>query len=229
MRVATLAAHGVLGTVELDTCSECRLLWFDRTESIVLAPESVVAMFRLIGEVAAPSRRPLASTIACPRCTKPLALTHDLQRTTRFTYWRCAAGHGRLIGFSQFLREKNFVREPSRAELEKLRATVRQIACSQCGAPVNLVRDSACTHCGSPIALIDPDGVAKALEQLAKGKPPTPPTDAASLRRQLAEAQATAILEGMRTHAYDDDMKVDLLRAGAGALAAIAAAWLARR
>jgi hypothetical protein len=106
---------------------------------------------------------------------------------------------------------------------------VRQIACSQCGAPVDLVRDAACTHCGSPIALIDPDGVAKALEQLARGKASTPAPDAASLRRQLAEAQATAILEGMRTHAYDDDMKVDLLRAGAGALAAIAAAWLARR
>jgi hypothetical protein len=167
--------------------------------------------------------------MACPRCAKPLALTHDLQRTTHFTYWRCVSGHGRLIGFSQFLREKNFVREPSRAELEKLRATVRQIACSQCGAPLDLARDAACTHCGSPIALIDPDGVAKALEQLARGKPSAPSPDIQSLRGELAEAQATAILEGMRTHAYDDELKVDLLRTGAAALAAILAGWLARR
>jgi hypothetical protein len=222
MRPHVLASHGTLGTVELDACPDCRLFWFDRAESIALAPDSVVQLFRLIGADATLSWRTLASAFACPRCAKPLAVTHDLQRTTRFTYWRCAAGHGRLIGFSQFLREKNFVREPSRAEIEKLRATVRQIACSNCGAPLDLVRNTACTHCGSPIALIDPDGVAKALQQLAT-KPAAPVPDADSLRRQLADAQATAVLEAMRMRDYDEPTRIDLLGAGAGVLVAILA------
>lgn len=222
MRPQSLGAHATLRAVEVDACPDCRLFWFDRAESIALAPESVVALFRLIGTQPVPPRRPLASAFACPRCTKPLALTRDLQRTTRFTYWRCAAGHGRLIGFSQFLREKNFVREPSRTELEKLRATIRQIACSQCGAPLDLARDAACTHCGSPIALIDPDGVAKALQQLAT-KPAAPVPDADSLRRQLADAQATAVLEAMRMRDYDEPTRIDLLGAGAGVLVAILA------
>jgi hypothetical protein len=227
MRPHVLAAHGTLGTVELDACPDCRLFWFDRAESIALAPDSVVQLFRLIGADATLSWRTLASAFACPRCAKPLAVTHDLQRTTRFTYWRCAAGHGRLIGFSQFLREKNFVREPSRAEIEKLRATVRQIACSNCGAPLDLVRDTACTHCGSPIALIDPDGVARALEQLAGPKGAVPAPDAEALRRHLADAQATAVIESMRTRAYDEPERVDLVSAGAAILGIAIAKWLA--
>jgi hypothetical protein len=226
MHVLSVAAHATLGKIELEACTDCRLLWFDRSESIALAPGSVVALFRLIGESAPLRPRPHASAFACPRCGKRLATTHDLQRSTRFTYWRCARGHGRLIGFAQFLREKNFVREPSRAELEKLRATVRQISCSQCGAPLDLARDAACTHCGSPIALVDPDGVAKALQQLTATGPSAAVPDAQTLRQRFAEAQASAIVESMRTRAYDDPGRIDLVSAGAGALAAIVARWL---
>ena len=69
-----------------------------------------------------------------------------------------------------FLREKNYFRSPTLAELNKLRETVRQIACSQCGGPIDLSEDTACTHCGAPIALIDPDGVAKAVHELTIGQ-----------------------------------------------------------
>ncbi len=124
--------------------------------------KSVLEVFQFIGR-AGRATNTLAAQFNCPVCSVALALTHDLQRTTRFTYWRCRNDHGQLITFHHFLREKNFIRSPSPAELAKLRATVRQVACSQCGAPVDLANATACTHCGAPVALIDPDGVAKAL------------------------------------------------------------------
>ena len=46
---------------------------------------------------------------------------------------------------------------------------MKQIACSQCGAPIDLEKDNACQHCGAAVALIDPDGVTKALRELAAG------------------------------------------------------------
>ena len=85
----------------------------------------------------------LSSQFNCPVCSKALALTHDLQRTTRFTYWRCGSGHGQLITFHSFPARKNFIRSHRRSSSLKLRATVRQVACSQCGAPIDLVVDSA--------------------------------------------------------------------------------------
>jgi hypothetical protein len=152
--------------VQVDACASCRLFWFDRYESTSLAPRATLGLFQYIGASARASLTPLASRFGCPRCKTALEPTKDLQRTTPFTYWRCDFGHGRLISFNQFLREKNFIRTPSPAELARLRETVKQVSCSQCGAPVDLAHASACGHCGAPIALIDPDSVAKALQQL---------------------------------------------------------------
>jgi hypothetical protein len=84
---------------------------------------------------------------------------------------------GRLITFHHFLREKNFIRAPSAGELANLRKNVRQVACSQCAAPIDLTSESACTHCGAPVALIDPDGVAKALRELQAGTSVPAPAD----------------------------------------------------
>ena len=155
---------------------QCNLFWFDKSESVRLTPKAVLELFQYIGK-AGSARKTLATAFGCPLCSAALALTQDVQRTTRFTYWRCPRDHGRLTTFHQFLREKNFIRAPSPSELAKLRDTVRQISCSQCGAPVDLATDGACTHCGAPVALIDPDGVAKALRDLAAG--------ASSARRRI--------------------------------------------
>lgn len=149
--------HGVLEPIEINACEPCSLFWFDKLESVRLTPKSVIGLFQFIGK-AGSARRTIAANFNCPRCALPLAVTHDLQRTTRFTYWRCNNDGGQLITFHQFLRQKNFIRTPTPVELAKLRSTVRQITCSQCGASIDLATDSACTHCGSPIALIDPDG-----------------------------------------------------------------------
>jgi hypothetical protein len=142
---------------------------------------------------------------------------HDLQRTTRFTYWRCSTDGGQLITFNQFLRAKNFIRTPTPAELAKLRLTVRQITCSQCGAPVDLSTDSACTHCGSPVALIDPDSVTRALQDLSAGSATPSSVSPDAMRTTLSDAQIDAIFKLQRMPERDADS--DLVAIGAVAIA----------
>jgi hypothetical protein len=115
------------------------------------------------------------------------------QLAIRFAYWRCRNDHGRLITFHQFLREKNFIRAPSPAELARLRATVRQISCSQCGAPFDLATDTACKHCGAAVALIDPEGVAKAVRELAAAAARAP-SESEAMRTTLSDAQVPNLI-----------------------------------
>lgn len=213
-------AHGVLQPIEINACGPCSLFWFDKWESLRLTPKAVLDLFRNIGE-SGPARKPLANGLDCPRCGALLGVIHDLQRTTRFTYWRCPRDEGQLITFHQFLRQKNFVRTPSPAELAKLRETVRQVACSQCGAPIDLATDSACTHCGAPVALIDPDGVTKALNELAAGAAAPAATDPEATRKALSDAQLDAIFDLARTRT--DERNDDLVAIGAGAIGALLA------
>jgi hypothetical protein len=118
MTARTVEAQGVeVRTLQIDACASCSVFWFDTAESIRVTPSAVIGLFRYIG-TSATAYRPLAGALACPRCHRTLAFTHDLTLTTRFTYWRCLAGDGRLIT----------------------------------------------SHCGAPITLIDPQSVAKALQ-----------------------------------------------------------------
>lgn len=226
MSSLVLEAFGSLRPIEISACAPCHLFWFDKSESVRLTPGSVLEVFQWIGR-AGQARNTLSSQFACPICSKPLALTHDLQRTTRFTYWRCRSDHGQLITFHQFLREKNFIRAPSTAELAKLRATVRQVACSQCGAPVDLASESACAHCGAPVALIDPEGVTKALRDLRTEASRPAATDPEAMKRRLSHAQIDAIfdLERMRGSKGNDD----LVAIGATAIGALIAGLIASR
>ena len=213
--------------VEVDACAACQLFWFDRAESLALDRGAVRALFDVVAAAAQGERRPLASSHACPRCGKRLLFTHDVQRSTRFTYWRCAAGHGRLTGFHAFLREKNFLREPSAAELARLREHVRQVNCSQCGAPIDLVHETACAHCRAPIALIDPEGVARTLRELESSPPAAAAPGAdAEARATMAQAMLDALTAGEREARRDERRGVDLVALGAGALATLASLWL---
>src|SRR5215831_10871572 len=188
--MAAMSLDSTIGTkLQIQACAACSLLWFDRTTSTILAPASVLTVFKTI---AAGGEHP---QLRCPDCGGVLSFIHDLVRQTRFTYWRCPIDHGQLIGYTQFLLEKSFIRPPSAEELAQLRTTVRQITCSQCGAPINLATDSACPFCHAPVSLIDPDGVAKALRELS-----SPPLDALSASpppamAALHEAQMKAIFD----------------------------------
>ena len=157
------------GRVVIDLCFGCRGIWFDPYESTQLAPGAVLELFGMIHEEAG-DPRPLGERLPCPRCERALALTHDMQRSTRITYYRCTSGDGRFTTFYQFLREKQFVREMTPAEVERLKAQVSQVRCSSCGAPIDLARDAQCRYCHMPLAILDADAVRKTLEDLSQAE-----------------------------------------------------------
>ena len=105
----------------------------------------------------------------------------------------------------------------------RLRETVRQISCSQCGAPVDLARDPACSHCGAPIALIDPEGVAKALQDLATAGNKAAPDEREAMRTALSDAQVNAIFELERMRGSEPKPEYDLLAVGLSAVGAFLA------
>ena len=154
------------GKLTVDLCGACQAIWFDSFESAQLTPGATLDLFRTIHTAQPETTHALSPQLPCPRCETLLALTHDLQHTTRFTYYRCRYGHGRFTPFFQFLREKNFVRPLAPAELERLKASVRTIRCASCGAPVDIERSTVCRYCQAPIVALDPDAVEKALHEL---------------------------------------------------------------
>jgi hypothetical protein len=155
-------ASSLGGTLALDLCWSCQGIWFDPHESTQLAPAGVIALFKAIHDNHQPTQ-PLAGTLACPRCARPLAYRQDRTRSGRFAYHQCAADQGRFTPFTQFLLEKGFVRSLTPVEIARLKAQVRIIRCAGCGAPVDLQHDTACPHCRSPIAVLDAQAVDKAL------------------------------------------------------------------
>lgn len=169
MRALTLLRK-THGESVVDLCEGCHALWFDTHESVQLTPNAIVALFGQISAASAAHRRALPSAMPCPRCKKALAQTQDQRHATRFSYWRCAAGHGRFTPFVQFLREKDFIRPLTPAEIARLAAHVRTIRCSGCGAPVDLARDMVCSFCRAPVEALDPAAVATTLEALGKAE-----------------------------------------------------------
>jgi DNA-directed RNA polymerase subunit RPC12/RpoP len=174
--------------VTIDICWDCHALWFDQFESAALAPGSVIDLFRLIHEHREKPARTLGEAMNCPRCRKRLTPTQDVLRTNRFAYHRCAEGHGRLITFLQFLREKEFVRSLTRWEIEGLRGKVKQVRCSSCGGAVDLAKDHACPYCRSPIAVLDAAAVEKTLAAL---------TDAERLRTSPGPGTSEKAVEAL--------------------------------
>jgi len=152
--------------VSIDICHACGALWFDQWESLALTPGGVLRLFVVINDNRPAQRNPLGSNLACPRCHARLLLTTDMQRNTRFQYWRCPAEHGRFITFFQFLREKNFVRPLDAAEVERLRLNVKSVTCSSCGAPVDLNVGSVCPYCRAPLSMLDARQVDTVVQQL---------------------------------------------------------------
>jgi hypothetical protein len=154
-------------TVSLDLCHACGGFWFDVNESLALTPGAVLKLFVVIAERHG-ERRPPSGSSTCPRCRRTLALTFDMQRNVHFTYWRCPAEHGRFTTFAEFLREKNFVRPLSGPELEQLRANVKMIHCSSCGAPIDLTQTSTCGYCRAPVSVLDAHQVETVVAQLKR-------------------------------------------------------------
>ena len=206
-----LVLEGRLGRrVEIDLCATCRTIWFDRFESLQLTPSATLKVFQTISQSSGARTTTFPSRLQCPRCASPLVLTHDLQRSTPFQYWRCDAGHGHLIAFIDFLREKDFIRPLTPQQLDELRRNLQTINCSNCGAAIDLAKDSACAHCGSALSMLDVSHMARTLGQFqtaASGSQadertrsvpvPLVPTDIDALVRALKAGESSHAGQGL--------------------------------
>lgn len=168
---------GLLGRdVTLDLCFACHGLWFDQRENQQLSPQGVIDLFRLLHAHRDDPYHPLAAQMACPACRRGLSQGFDLSKSGRYMTYRCQeGGHGRFSSFSAFLIEKGFVRLLSTAEVADLAQRVRSIACTNCGATVDLRKDHACPYCRSAFSLLDPQAVERALahyDEQANRPPP---------------------------------------------------------
>jgi hypothetical protein len=212
------------GTQVVDLCALCQALWFDPMESPQLSPKATLELFRAIHAARPEARRALPRHMTCPRCDTPLAETQDLQHTTRFSYYRCVRGHGRLTPFFQFLREKNFIRPIPKEELERLKSLVKVIRCSSCGAPIDLATSTACEFCRAPIAILDPEAAGRAVRELNAADSATAPPPMDDTERAAAGIMAAAQFERAlaREQAQrNNGFAVDLISIGLSALAAV--------
>jgi uncharacterized protein YbaR (Trm112 family) len=177
--------------VAIDICHPCAALWFDSLENLSLTPGAVLRLFVLMNDNKPAQRTPIGDHFSCPRCHARLLLTHDMQRNTRFQYWRCPAEHGHFITYFEFLREKNFIRPLSPAEIARLKANVRTVTCSSCGAPVDLNVGAACPYCRAPLSMLDATQVDTVVQELkreeAKRQAAKPDPRDPALAMRLAE------------------------------------------
>lgn len=186
-------ARKLAGTLDLDLCFDCQAIWFDAYESAQLTPGAVIGLFRTIEAQRARAARPLPEVLRCVACRGKLVLTHDIERTNRIVYYRCPQGDGRFTTFLQFLREKEFVRSVTPVEMQRLRATVAQVRCSSCGAPVDIAKDAECPYCHAPISILDADAVRRTLDQLEADERRRCAPDPAAMIDGLIEGKRAAL------------------------------------
>ncbi|MBI4474512.1 MAG: hypothetical protein HY646_17715 [Acidobacteria bacterium] len=208
-------------SLDVDLCTNCQVFWFDKYESLKLTPASTLKLMKYIGEHTASGKPTISGDLKCPRCSARILFTNDLQRNTRFTYWRCPQDHGRFITFFQFLREKNFVRQLTLREIQELRENVQNVNCSNCGAPIDLNATTDCKHCGSPLSILDMKQPQQMLEQLRKAAEPkeidpTLPLDLLRAKRDV-ETAFRPLDSGDRW--WNDVSSYGLVQAGLGAVA----------
>jgi hypothetical protein len=198
--------------VAIDLCSECQAFWFDKFESLQLAPASTLRLLKMIGERGSPGPTQFADP-RCPRCSAGLRLVQDMQRNTRFSYYRCASDHGRFIRFFEFLREKDFIRPLTRQQLEELRLEVQVVNCSNCGAPIDLAAGSACAHCKSPVSMLDMKQPQALLDQLREAAEPKPIDPLLSMDLLKAKRDVESMFAEERKSIWMKDAPSDLVHA----------------
>jgi Zn-finger nucleic acid-binding protein len=159
-------------SVAIDYCPACQSFWFDAHEDLQISSGSTLKLFAIVGQQTGISRPASREGSKCPRCSSHLVQTHDMQRNTRFEYWRCPHGHGRLVSFYDFLREKDFIRPLTPHQLAEMKENIQPVNCSNCGAPIDLTRGSTCAHCGSPLTMLDLRHPEELIAELRKaGRP----------------------------------------------------------
>jgi hypothetical protein len=222
MEEATFDSHHGR-SVAIDICHTCQSFWFDTRESVALTPGATLALFRVIGDKLTRPRHTDSELAKCPRCKGRLRRTQDMQRATRFEYLNCANGHGRLVSFFDFLREKDFIRPLTPQQIAELRENVGSVNCANCGGPVDLSKGAACSHCGTPLSMLDMKQAEKLVAQLQKAEDrihqpidPALPIELLRVRRETERAFA-GIPD--RELWFKDVVSTDLVGAGLTAVA----------
>src|SRR5688572_3534243 len=208
-------------SVTIDLCQPCQSFWFDGHESLALTPGATLTLFRIIGEHSARPHGPEEHAGRCPRCGGLLRRTRDLQRATRFEYFKCPNAHGRLITFFDFLKEKDFIRPLTTHQIAELRKNVQIINCSNCGGPIDLAKTAACAHCGSPLSMLDMNQAERLVEQLRAAESGSKTIDPAlPLALARARVETEAAFKGIPGHDpwHDDWSSLGLVGAGLSGL-----------
>jgi len=211
---------GRLGTqVTVDVCTACQSFWFDLHKSLQLSPGSTLKLMKFIGEHSSTAKPTLSDALRCPRCAGWLSLAHDMVRNMRFNYWACEGGHGRFIGFFDFLKEKNFIHALSPQEIQQLRENVQTVNCCNCGAPIDLQTNSACPYCHSAISMLDMKQQQQMLAQLKQAAEPRPVDPTLPLKLAQAKAETSALFRADDAEWWEDARSGDLVQAGLKAVA----------
>ena len=203
--------------IEIELCDPCQAIWFDARENLQLTPGATLALFRMIGEHVARPALQDGDIAKCPRCNAQLRRTQDMQRTTRFEYFRCPNGHGRLTTFFDFLKEKDFIRPLTPQQIAELRRNVQIINCSNCGGPIDLAKTSACAHCGSPLSMLDMQQAERLVTQLREADRTDKVVDPAlPLALARARRETEIAFQGIKDHQGWDAETLSLGLVGAG-------------
>jgi hypothetical protein len=150
--------------LSVDHCPDCRLVWFDRFESVQLDGRGWVRLLRRMQEGAG---RPLAPAtmprLRCPTCAGVLKPVRNLSRYGLFAVLECPRGHGHLHSHSGLLAERGLVRPLGLAERRALAQERHALLCLNCGGPAG-AGDDACNWCGTPLVVIDLPRLAHSLK-----------------------------------------------------------------
>lgn len=199
--MAQRALHAHTGRpVQVDHCAACRLVWFDRFESVQLSGLGWVELLRefTLGEDRGPAP-PRPADLGCPVCRASLRAVHNLSRWGRFPMLECPQGHGHLNSDAAVLAERGLVRPLLPPERAAIREQRRVLHCLSCGAAAEfddaIGRGSggdACRWCASPFLVFDLPRLAQALQQ--RGADTAPPLrSAGSPLRWPCQACGTAL------------------------------------
>lgn len=150
--------------VTVEHCAGCRLVWFDRFESVQLDARGWVRLLRGMHQAA---ERPLTEVAAprlrCPSCAASLKPVQNQSRYGPFAVLECPRGHGHLHSHSGLLAERGLVRPLGVAERRALAEERHALHCLNCGGLAS-ASDDDCRWCGTPLAVIDLPRLAHSLK-----------------------------------------------------------------
>lgn len=146
-------------SVTVDHCAPCRLVWFDRFESVHLNADGWVRLLRTLQADAAQHAalsvaQAAAPRLDCPACRQPLARVVNSTRFGRFSAHECKSGHGHLQGHVSLLAERGLLRPLGAAERRALAQESRALNCLNCGGAAHAL-DDRCRWCDTALMVVD--------------------------------------------------------------------------